>query len=158
MPFTFNLEIDKEALAEVVDYVNTRIDLGMDDLVEEVEWNWRRIAASSSELKSTKSKYLDAIEVKREGDEVVLTLNDELISGMEAGTEPYDLKPGFLKGHTHRVIPLVDKGTNNVTRFRTVTASSPGWIHPGFKPLKIVEQVKEEMGSIVTEVFSRVLI
>lgn len=143
------LELDEAAMSKVVDNVNLRIDTALDDLVDEVEWTWRKIAASSPTLKSTKSKYIDAIKVEREGDEIVMSLTDELASAMESGSKPYDLKPGFLKGKQSRIIPLVDKGTNNVTRFRTVTQGSSGWIHPGHKPTKIVDQVKNELETTV---------
>lgn len=155
---TLSIEIDKDAMSAVIDDINLRMDTVLEELSEEVEWNWRKLAASSTELRSTKSRYLDAIEVSRDGDEIVLTLNDELVSAMESGSDPYDLKPGFLKGKQFRIIPLVDEGTNNVTRFRTVSQGSSGWIHPGHKARKIVEQVKVEVETnILGEVMNRVM-
>ena len=154
---TFKLELDKESLSEVVDNINLRVDVALDELTEEVEWQWRMLASRSTELKSTKEKYLDAIEVKREGDEIILSLTDPLAASMEAGSGPYDLKPGFLRGKQFRIIPLVSPGTDNVTGFRTLTQGSAGWVHPGHKARKIVDQVTAELeATVVVEVLAKV--
>ena len=144
-----------EFLEEILE---ERMDEYIDELVEEVEWAWRRIAASSSKLRSTKQVYLEAIRVERYNREIVLSLDNSLASAVEQGSQKFNLKPGFLGNRPYRVIPLVDAGTNNVTRFRTVSTGSSGWNHPGIKPANITEEVLNEVETQLSgEVFSRVL-
>ena len=154
----FSMEMDTKSIDIIEDILDDYMDSFLDELTEEIEWSWRKLAGEDPRLRSSRAKYLDAIEVHRDGDEIVLGLTDELAAALEEGSEPYDLKPGFLRGKTHRIIPLVDSGTNNVTRFRTVTVNSQGWIHPGYKPVSITEKVQVELESnLIGEVFSRVL-
>lgn len=151
-----SIEFDEQAMADLIDHVNLRIDLAMDELADEVEWTWRRLAADSSKLNTTKQTYLDAIEVSREGDSIVLALTDTLAAAVEEGSDPYDLKPGFLKGRTHRVIPLVESG--RPVQFRTISQKSGPWIHPGIHPRSIVGEVKAEVeNTILSDVFDRVM-
>ena len=152
------MKMDMSSADLLMDILTDSVDEFLDELTEELEWSWRKLAAEDPNLKSSKAKYLDAIDVRREGDDIILGLTDELASSLESGSEPYDLKPGFLRGRISRVIPLVDAGTNNVTRFRTVSVNSRGWIHPGNKARKITEKVQTELESgLMGEVFSRVM-
>ncbi len=154
----FHIQMDDESIRLIQKHLDDAADTFMDELTEEVEWAWRRLAAAESSLKSTKSIYLKAIDVKRDGFSIDLSLTDELASSLENGQESYDLKPGFLQNRKFRVIPLVDSGTDNVTRFRTVTPNSAGWKHPGLHPRKLTEKVLAEMeNNLAGEVLERVM-
>jgi hypothetical protein len=151
-----SFDIDDKAMAELVDHVHLRIDTALEELTDEVEWVWRKIAAGSNKLNTTKDIYLDAIKVEREGDEIVMSLTNDLANQVESGSDPYDLKPGFLKGRTHRVIPLVEQG--RPVKFRMISQKSEPWIHPGIHPRNIIDEVKAELeNNIIDEVFSRVM-
>lgn len=65
--------------------------------------------------------------------------DDQLIIDIEDGKQPFDLKPGFLRGQPARVIPI-----NPPRDMRTVTSGTDPskWMHPGFTALNLVEETE----------------
>lgn len=106
-------------------------------------------------LNSTKKGYQDSLVVADNGDETyTITLagpggrgtKEErwLAVAQEQGIAGFDMKPGLLKGRNIRRIRLADGN------FRMVVPEAVGkWIHPGFAPLNIQEDVTKE----ITEVY-----
>lgn len=154
----FFCSLDTASAESLVEVFEESVGEFVEELAEEVERSWRMHAANDSTLRSTKQKYLDAIEVNTDGGNINLSLTDPMAASLELGASGFDLKPGFLQNRQYRVIPLVEAGTNNVNRFRTVTPNSRGWKHPGLHPRKIVDKVRADAGDhLVGEVFSRVI-
>jgi hypothetical protein len=152
-----SVEMDMESTDILKEILEDSVDEFLDEVRNEIELAWRRRATNSSRLNTTKKRYLDAIEVKREGDDITMYLTDELAASLESGQDPYDLKPGFLKGHTHRVVPLVNSRSGE-TKFRTISAKSSPWVHPGLEPRGLVQDVQEEATTeIFGEIFSAIL-
>lgn len=147
-----------------------RIEEGMEMMAEEAEWAFRRHAASK--LHSSKDAYLSALHVSTVGSTIVIDFsasdkrNNSIANAVEFGSEPFDLKPGFLTGNkTSRNIPIKPQG--NFIGYRRVSAFSgkDTWIHkrPGtWKPSTtpqppIRETVMDELDKTVTkEIFDRV--
>lgn len=92
----------------------------------EIEWNYQ----AQQQMKTTAAKYMEGVSFTLTSDGVDVFIQGWLPVALEQGTTPYDLKPGFLKGRTSRVIPL-----EGGKRFRTVSTNSPpgSWWHPGIK-------------------------
>lgn len=153
-PPSYRVEVDTDSLDLLVDILGESVDEFLDELRDEVEWTWRRLAAPA--LNSSRREYLDNLSVTREGDDIVMSLTGDLATAVETGQQSFDLKPGFLKGAKYRVIPLVsDRGP---VKFRTVSHTSKGWKHPGITPRNIIPSVQNELQSgLIGEVFSRVL-
>lgn len=108
-----------------------------------------------------------------------LTLEGYLPYSVESGRNGFDMKPGFLKGaSTHmgrrgprsrsqkaesagkaalptsqyRIIPLNVNRYINMTKptvFRTVSANSTGWQHPGWKGMQLADEVVKELDTII---------
>lgn len=151
---SYSIEIDQGSVDLMVDMFEDVVDEFIDELTEEVEHTWRKLASPA--LNTSREKYFKGLKVSREGNAVVMSLTGELAKSVENGQSSFDLKPGFLKGALYRVIPLVS--STGVTKFRTVSHTSSGWIHPGLTPRNIMGAVQAEIEqTVLGEVFSRVL-
>lgn len=128
-------------------------DEGMDQIEKELERVWREKASST--LKTSKEDYLNGLSVERTGNDIQFVLKGALPIALEEGAPSYDMKPGLLKNLTHRTIPINSKTSNPV--FRQLSTKSKGWIHPGFKPRKIHEEVMDEAEAIYSKVFEELV-
>jgi hypothetical protein len=138
--------IDMRALESAFDDV---FEDGMDEIEKEIERVWRDKA--SQVLHSSKDEYLENLKVERIGKDVQFVLTGALPMAIEEGSEGFDLKPGFLGGGLSRIIPLNSK--SGTPTFRTVSATSKGWQHPGIKARNIHEDVLDEAEAIVSKIF-----
>lgn len=136
---------------KIVEDIEGGIDAGMEVLAEEIEWQWRKKAAET--LEATRDEYLSSLSVDRYGNEIQVQLNGEMATAVETGSEPFDLKPGFLGGALYRIIPIApgyprhNPRSNEARRFRTVSRNSPpdSWWHPGIQARNIGQQVQDEL-------------
>ena len=108
----------------------------IDDVSDELEKIWRDKAGQ--QLHTSKQAYLDGLSFHTSGDEVQVTVDGGLATAVETGSERFDLKPGFLGSATSRVIPIGGG-------FKTVSAKSDGWWHPGIQARDIGTQVIDEL-------------
>ncbi len=131
------------------------IDEGLDTLAEEIEWSWREKAAKK--LRESKEEYLDGLSVERIGNDIQGKLTGPLAVAVETGAKSFDLKPGFLGNRLSRIIPMGEyKGGDGpvvpqIGRFRTVSVGSSGWIHPGWEPRAIHEEIQEEIDDTLAD-------
>lgn len=143
--------IDFEGLSE---YFEDAADKAMDELTDDIEWAWR--AEVGRTLDESKEKYLEGFTIERNGWEISVRLEGWLPVALERGGKAFDLKPGFLRGHIYRIIPM---GHPTVDRFRTVSINSAPdtWWHPGLEGRGIGERVFQQVqDEILPEVFDRV--
>ena len=108
-------------------------------------------------LRASRKAYQDAIDMQVVDElSFYLTLEGFLAYSVDYGGKSFDMKPGLLRNATkispkvgrYRVIPLNPKHLVNMQRpkvFATVTERSSGWVHPGWKGMKISEAVVEEL-------------
>ena len=128
------------------------IEETMEAVAEELEWEIKRLAAHT--LEETLTTYIEDLRVDVHGTEIQISLIGELSGAVEGGSEPFDLKPGFMGGGLSKVIPLTGAGPdgNRVgLRFRTAPFSkrqpSKPWHHPGIKPRGLVSKAYEKVES-----------
>jgi len=154
--YIFISELELEIPDKLINQLEESADEAIDELAEEVEFEWRRTVASH--LHSSRDAYFKGMSVERVGDEVQMRLDGDLAVAVETGSQKFDLKPGFLKGRTSANIPLFGNRPPNIDRFRRAPAKTANWIHPGVEPHNLIDkvQVKLEEG-LVEEVFTRVL-
>jgi hypothetical protein len=138
--------IDTRALDSAFDDV---FDKGMDEIEKELEKVWRDKAAQM--LHSSKDEYLKNLRVERIDKDIQFVLDGALPMAVETGSEPFDLKPGFLGGKLSKIIPL--HSNSGSPTFRNVSQTSAGWKHPGIKARNIHEDVLEEAEGIVSKIF-----
>ena len=114
----------------------------MEEIGEEIEWETRRLAAST--LEESLSKYLDGLSTERNGTEIQINLKGELAAAVEGGSGTFDLKPGYLGGALSRIIPLTGK---QPLRFRRApfSGNSPPWVHPGIKPRRLIDKAVDKV-------------
>lgn len=167
------MELEGMDFESIGDNMEQAIEEGMRELAEEIEWEWRHQAASK--LNESKEKYLQGLSVEVIGRDIEVHLSGPIPVGLETGMPSFDLKPGFLKGgKPYRIIPMGFPPANPVNpRFRIVTPTSKGWIHPGFsenpgmnpntgksyyKAGSITETVQSKVEEgLIPEIFDRVL-
>ena len=102
------------------------VEEGMNELSEEVEWEWRTQAAQK--LDTSRDEYLKALSFTKQKDSVEVTLDGWVANMVELGHQRFNMKPGLLKGNLWRVIPLgKPKGSKG---FSKVSINSPAdsWI------------------------------
>lgn len=95
------------------------------DIAVEARNYWEAVAGQT--LNKTRDRYIKALEfVQKADNEISIQLNPgkehTFANMLEGGWESFDMKPGFLKGRTYRVIPL---DTPSGKLFRTVSLTSP---------------------------------
>ena len=131
------------------------IEEGMAELRDEVEQRWYEMA--DDQLGSRSELYKENVTFEEMERSLMVTIQGPAV-GMEQGTGPYDLKPGFLRGQTTRVIPLEKKHPEKggqTLQFRTLTSWATGWWHPGFQASGISAQIMDVMeDEIVPKVFA----
>ena len=157
-------------------FENAQKDL-VHEMRKEIETTWNDIAHRT--LGSTEEEYrhaLTAIIVDPPGQQrpvstVEVSLMGALAVGVETGSRPYDMAPGFVKGKGSKKKSARRGGV----RFRTVSyqgqmrvipidagfpapATPSGWKHPGIKARKLHEKVTEEwLGRIMPQLSQRFL-
>lgn len=109
---------------------------------------WRDSVERSGLSVRAKNRYLHAITPYKTRPGAYI--RDNVARLLEAGWKAFDMKAGLLKGAQSRVIPLQLSGKAKPV-FRTVTANSSGWQHPGFKGAKLVKDVRTKLASLVGE-------
>jgi len=109
---------------------------------------WRNEVERAGLSARAKNRYLHAITPYKTRPGAYIL--DKVARLLETGWKSFDMKPGLLKGQFSRVIPLQLPGQSE-PEFRTVTANSKGWKHPGFKGANVVERVREKLASYVSE-------
>lgn len=134
LPFSILIKAEGFPVEDMGKEISQQIEESLDEIAEEIEWSWRRHAANK--LKESKDEYLNSLKVSRVGTTIEVSLNSKLAFYIENGSSAFDLKPGFLKGKLHRIIPM-----KNPLRFRTVSIRSSGWKHPGIKAREIHKDV-----------------
>ena len=132
-------EFDWDGLGEEIE---DALEEAVQEIAEEIEWEVRREASGS--LKESLSSYLDGLSVEADGLFADIQLTGGLAKAVEEGSDPFDLKPGFLGGALSRVIPLTGR---QPLRFRTAPYSknSPPWVHPGIKARNFISQAVEKV-------------
>jgi hypothetical protein len=150
--YTIKMEIvgaDWDAIEKALE---DGIERGIAELNGEIETEWHTEAHRTLGTRAEEYNQDISFSATREAVEVTL---GETATAMEFKQQPYDLKPGFLRHGEffRRIIPM-----NDGSRFRTVTATSSGWIHPGFPGADIREAVQDKMDNeIVPRVFGKLL-
>lgn len=117
---------------------------------------WRSKVSISFLSRRAKDRYSKAIKpYKATHGKAGAYISEFVANLLETGWKAFDMKPGLLKGLTHRIIPLSDN-QGGVKAFRSVASSSPStsWRHPGFKGAKIESRVRKSIGRIVRETVS----
>lgn len=124
----------------------------MEAVAEELEWEVKRLAATT--LEETLTTYIEDLRVDVQDTEIRIELVGELSGAVEAGSEPFDLKPGFMGGALTKIIPLTGAGPDGTRmglRFRTAPFSkrqpSKPWHHPGIKPRGLISKAWEKVES-----------
>lgn len=109
---------------------------------------WRDAVRSSNLSERAKNRYCKAITPYKKSDVVGAYIKDFVAVLLEKGWKRFDMKPGLLKRHSVRRIPL-DEGKT----FRTVShASRPdSWIHPGFRGAQVIGLVKSSVDRLVKQ-------
>lgn len=132
----------------------------MNKFASAIDESWRKIA--SSELNTTKDKYLKGLTVEKTGpDTVTGTLEGFLPVALEDGAQRFDIKKKMLQGHPlGRIIPL-GKSSGLPPKFVAMTPGHPGWWHPGFEARaihkKVQKEIEEQIASdVFGESFSRI--
>lgn len=128
------------------------IEEGWATVAKEIERVWQEKAAQ--ELNSTRDDYLKGLSVDHLGGDLIqATLTGFLPVAIEEGHQGYDMKKGMMGSAVRRVIPIGKRKGGNIN-FRTMTAASDGWWHPGFQAKQIHKQVQEEVAErVIPEVF-----
>ena len=136
--------------------IQSKVDDAMDRLGEEVEWEWRRIAAR--DLAQSKDEYLNGMSVEVIDGQIIMKVTGPLAIAVEGGSEKFDLKPGFLKGKTSATIPLFGNRPPNIDRLRTVPSKTKPWIHPGIKARNLIDKVTDKVEEqLLDEVFNGII-
>lgn len=146
MEITVHVEIFADDFDAAVDRA---VSASLDAIVPPVVAAWRAEAAAG--LNETRGAYQRGASVAREGDEIVATLRGGLAVAVEAGSNPFDLKPGFLRNTSGpRNIPV------GGGRFRTVSPQSPAssWLHPGIRPRRILRRTLEKLNLLSRDAFA----
>jgi len=129
-----------------------RIPETVADIVREARNFWESEAGRRLKDKR-RDVYQDALRIRQGNDGWSLELEGKVANDIEAGFEPFDMKPGMLAGPKARMGPKgryniipIDK-TGAPVALRTVTENSPAnsWIHPGFKGVDIATDVHREI-------------
>ena len=110
------------------------------------------VEEASKELGASRTKYLAGLSSRMLDDGIEITISGWLPTALESGSDRFDLKPGFLQGRAHRVIPV---GAPDDVRFRTVSTNSPAhtWWHPGIQARNISGRVKERSVVAAQQIF-----
>lgn len=147
------LGLDTKALEQEI---KEKIESGMDELLEEIEWTWRMKA--SSELNTSKQAYLDGLNFEKNGTDIDINISGGLAVAIESGSEKFNLKPGFLKngkmGGLYNTIPIMINGVQQYRTVRPGQQKTP-WDHPGIQARSFGDKVKVEMDDMVDKVFSK---
>lgn len=103
---SFEADIDTTGLTE------TEIDMiaanTMDAVAEAARDEWIKLAEESG-LTTTKEAYIEGIGAVESpsATERTITLDGWLPTALEEGVQPFDMKPGLLKGRSHVVVPML---------------------------------------------------
>lgn len=141
---------------DLMDKIQKTIDTGLDEVAEELEFEWRRLVAT--ELHQSRDEYFKGMSVERVGTSVEMNLTGALATAVEGGSDRFDLKPGFLKGKTSANIPLFGNRPPAQDRFRRAPAKTAPWLHPGVKSMNLMSKAQEKVtDEVVDQVFERLL-
>ena len=83
-------------------------------------------------------------------------IKDRITLLLEHGWKAFDMKPGLLSGRAHRFIPLGGK-RGKLSDGRTVSVSSGGWKHPGYRGAKLESGVKRSIPKLVREILTKAM-
>ena len=129
----------------------------MREIAEEAAEYWKTLAREN--LTSTAKWYTEAILTRPMlgGNYRVVFDTDyvsegkgPLISAVELGANPYDMKPGFLKGGMNRrLIPLWKGHPINAVEPVWLHKDSDGWIHPGWEGQQLYLKVMEHLDNVI---------
>lgn len=114
---------------------------------------WKTLAGQK--LKSSRQVYTKGLDFQVVDDlSFYIKLEGYLPYSVEYGRGAFDMKPGLLKGGKYRIVPLnVNRYINmqKPTVFRTVSVNSPpdSWLHPGWKGMKLSEEVIRELDKTI---------
>jgi len=99
---------------------------------------WKAEVNKSSASQPARARYTRAI--KPYNRRMGAYISDHVAKIIENGFEPFDVKPGLLKGALYKRVPVDG-------RIRTVSArsSQSSWMHPGVEGIKAVERAKKEL-------------
>jgi hypothetical protein len=146
--------VNRAALEFVVEEMEGLDDLPdrLDDLAwraaEEAKEFWREEAGRM--LNTTRLRYQGAIEIYEDfqdgGLVVGMNMGDQLVIDIEEGKPAYDLKPGFMGGRTHRVIPIKPPGD---MRSVVAGAGDAKWTHPGFRGLDLAGETDKQLDNVI---------
>lgn len=103
------------------------------DIAVESRNYWETVAGQN--LNKTRDRYIKALEFVQKGEnEISIHLNPgkehKLANMLEGGWESFDMKPGFLKGRTYRVIPL-DTPSGRIFKTVSLKSSEYSWWNLG---------------------------
>lgn len=161
--FILHMDIPGMDIDQVEEALEDIIYEGMDELAETIEWEIRTLAAKG--LHDTRQVYLDALTVDVHEDSFQIELDHPLATAVESGSDPFDMKPGFLRGRTTRKLMLTGRlGKNRqpatVPRPAVVPFSqyNPPWWHPGIKARNFITKTVDDVEDIhAPEVFNDII-
>lgn len=138
-----------EGLRDFEKRFNLKIPSMMRRVANEGKSFWKTLAGQK--LKSSRMAYVKGIDIeKTDNNTMQLSLSGYVAYHVEVGRDAFDMKPGFLKNGRYKVVPLnVNRYINmqKPTVFRTVSVNSPAasWQHPGWKGMKLADEVVREL-------------
>lgn len=145
-----NINIEfPEGLRDFEKRFNLKIPSLMRRIANEGKSFWKTLAGQK--LKSSRLAYVRGIDIeKTDANTMQLKLEGFIPYSVEVGRDAFDMKPGFLKNGKYKVVPLnVNRYINmqKPTVFRTVSITSPAasWQHPGWKGMKLADEVVREL-------------
>lgn len=139
---------EKVNFEELNNAVTKNVENALKAVAAEVKEYWQEQASIT--LNTSKEAYIKSITTVNNGDGTFsVTLAGKggnasknerwLAKAREAGIPSFDMKPGLLKGSVSRVIRLPGE------KFRTVSSTSSGWVHPGMPAANLRDRVEAQL-------------
>jgi hypothetical protein len=138
------MDVEGFDMPGVFDAIEEGIEEGFQRLAEAIEWEWRQKAAQT--LRTSREEYLRGLSVDVQGTEITVRVTGALAVAVESGSEPFDMKDGFLRGALSRTIPM-----ESPLRFRQAPAKTAVWWHPGIQARAIGDQVQSDMDRLLAD-------
>ncbi len=144
------VEFAVEEFEEVFDRLPDKIDVAVSAAATEAQQFWSEEAGrklNTTRLRYQQSLYIYEDFTSSEGTVIGMHTEDKLVIAIEEGAPGFDLKPGFLKGGTRRVIPI----PNPPKDMRVVTAGQGDdkWMHPGWPGLDLVGETDKQLDTVI---------
>ncbi len=144
------LELAIEDLDESFGQIPDRIEEASAKAAEEAKKFWSEEAGRR--LNTTRNRYQAALYIDEEFGEdggLVITMHDtdKLVIAIEEGSPGFDLKPGFLKGGSRRVIPIPSPPKD--MRVVTDTQGTDKWMHPGWDGLELAQETDKHIDEVI---------